>query len=84
MSFADDEAEGVAVVEIGNCWEAGGDGAHSTGCQITTGLLASFFGKIAGYPVAVLETECSSDGAIQCRFLLGNEEVMNYRWQETR
>jgi hypothetical protein len=48
------------------------------------GMLASFFGKLAGYPVSVMETECRSAGGDQCRFLLGNSEVMAYRWEKLR
>lgn len=83
VRFSQDEAEGVAVVDVQNCWEGDSSGTGS-GCQITTGLLAAFFGRIAGYPVAVLETECSGSGGAQCRFLVGNADVMNYRWQEIR
>ena len=84
VTFSPDDAEGVAVVDIANCWEATGRSSNGPGCHITTGLLAAFFGRIAGYPVAVLETECADDGGATCRFLLGNAEVMNYRWEETR
>jgi predicted hydrocarbon binding protein len=81
VTFSQDEAEGVAIVDIEDCWE--GPVAGDAGCQITTGLLASFFGRIAGYPVAVLETECCSSGASsRCRFLLGNDEVMAAKWEE--
>jgi predicted hydrocarbon binding protein len=80
VTFSQDETEGVAIVDIEDCWE--GPVAGDTGCQITTGLLASFFGRIAGYPVAVLETECCSAGSSRCRFLLGNSEVMAAKWEE--
>ena len=83
VAFSRDEAEGVAIVDIQNSWEGAGSDS-GTGCQITTGLLAAFFGKIAGYPVAVLEAECSGSSGTQCRFLLGNADVMNYKWQEMR
>jgi predicted hydrocarbon binding protein len=83
VSFSEDEAEGVAIVEITNCWEGGtGVSEDAPGCHVTTGLLASFFGKIAGYPVAVLETECCSSSGERCRFLMGNADVMNYKWEE--
>lgn len=82
VTFTPDDPEGVAVVDISNCWESGDGGAHGTGCQITTGLLAAFFGKIAGYPVAVLETECCDGDGSRCRFLVGNADVMSYKWQE--
>lgn len=80
VEFSQDEAEGVAMVDISSCWE--GEGGGDAGCQLTTGLLASFFGKIAGYPVAVLETECCMGSGSRCRFLLGNAEVMQYKWEE--
>jgi predicted hydrocarbon binding protein len=80
VTFSEDEAEGLAIIDIENCWE--GPVAGDSGCQITTGLLASFFGTIAGYPIAVLETECCSAGSSRCRFLLGNSEVMQAKWEE--
>ena len=80
VTFSQDEAEGVAIVDIEDCWE--GPVSGDTGCQITTGLLASFFGLVAGYPIAVLETECCSGGSSRCRFLLGNAEVMAAKWEE--
>jgi predicted hydrocarbon binding protein len=82
VTFTPDDAEGVAVIDIANCWESGNGSAQGTGCQITTGLLAAFFGRIAGYPVAVLETECCDGDGSQCRFLLGNADVMAYKWAE--
>jgi predicted hydrocarbon binding protein len=47
------------------------------GCHLTTGIFADFFGRLAGYPVAVLEVECRSAGDRRCRFLIGNADVMN-------
>jgi predicted hydrocarbon binding protein len=80
VNFSGDENEGVAVVDIEDCWE--GPVSGDTGCQITTGLLASFFGRVAGYPVAVLEVECCSGSSGRCRFLLGNADVMAAKWDE--
>lgn len=80
VTFTENEAEGTAIVDIEDCWE--GPVAGDTGCQVTTGLLASFFGGVAGYPIAVLETECCSSGSSRCRFLLGNPEVMTAKWEE--
>jgi len=74
--FTYDEDDDVAKVSVTDCWEA----ELGDGCHIYTGVLASFFGKVAGYPIAVLETSCSPDG--RCDFLLGNTEVMNYRWEQ--
>lgn len=82
VSFSEDEAEGVAIVDIVNCWEGGAEGAAGThGCHVTTGLLASFFGRIAGYPIAVLETECCEGQGTRCRFLMGNADVMQHHWE---
>ncbi len=82
VEFSQDEVDGVAVVDITDCWEGGTSG--SPGCHVTTGVLASFFGKIAGYPVAVLETECCSGGSSRCRFIMGNADMMNYKWEELK
>jgi predicted hydrocarbon binding protein len=79
VEFSHDEADGVAYVDITNCWEGGAGG--DAGCQLTTGLIASFFGRIAGYPVAVLETECCSGSESRCRFMLGNAETMQAKWE---
>jgi predicted hydrocarbon binding protein len=80
VEFTPEESEGVAYVDITNCWEGGAGG--DAGCQLTTGLIASFFGRIAGYPVAVLETECCSGASVRCRFMLGNSGTMRARWEE--
>lgn len=48
------------------------------GCYLTSGLLADFFGRIAGTPLAVMEVECRSMGSTRCRFLLGSTDVMQY------
>ncbi|MEP6507033.1 MAG: 4-vinyl reductase [Gemmatimonadales bacterium] len=83
VDFSHDAENGVAIVDISNCWEAAGnESADDPGCQLTTGMLASFFGKIAGFPVAVLETECSHGNHSRCRFLLGNSDAMNYQWSK--
>jgi len=88
VQFDSQEEDGVARLTIENCWEAdsgGAAGGHSTpSCHVTTGMLAAFFGRLAGYPVAVLEAECRSAGADRCRFLLGNSEVMTFRWEQLR
>ena len=79
LTFSQDESEGVAMIDVENCWESTGSDEEASGCHITTGVLAAFFGKVAGYPVSVMETECSEQG--HCRFVLGNAEVMQYRWE---
>jgi predicted hydrocarbon binding protein len=81
FTLTHDDVEGVAIVDIENCWE-GVASENAAGCQLTTGMLAAFFGQVAGFPVAVLETECCEGHASRCRFLMGNADVMNYKWQE--
>lgn len=51
-------------------------------CHFTTGMLAGFFGRLSEVPLAVLEVECRSAGADRCRFLLGNEDVMRFLYDE--
>lgn len=46
------------------------------GCYYTAGVLADFFGRLAGQPLAVMEVECRSMGASRCRFLVGSGETM--------
>jgi predicted hydrocarbon binding protein len=46
------------------------------GCYYTAGVLADFFGRLAGEPLAVMEVECRSMGTSRCRFLVGTGEVL--------
>ena len=82
VTLSHDDDEGVAIVDIEKCWEGTASAADAPGCHITTGLLAAFFGQIAGYPVAVLETECCEGNGSRCRFMMGNAEVMNHQWEK--
>ena len=82
VTLSKDDEEGVAIVDIASCWEGASGSGPVSGCHITTGLLAAFFGQVAGYPVAVLETECCEGDGSRCRFLMGNAEVMNYKWEQ--
>ncbi len=83
VEFRGNPDENVAAASVQNCWEADGSAeATAPSCHVTTGMLAAFFGRLAGYPVSVMETECSSMGAVKCRFLLGNSEVMASKWEE--
>lgn len=80
LTLSTDENEGIAVLDIDDCWEADAQ-SEGSGCQITTGVLAAFFGRVAGYPISVLETACSEDG--RCQFMLGNAETMQYQWEQS-
>lgn len=46
-------------------------------CHFSTGMLAGFFGELAGHPLAVLEVEPAVLVPGACRFLMGSEAVMN-------
>ena len=48
------------------------------GCYYTAGMLADFFGRLAGEPVAVMEVECRSIGGPRCRWLVGSGETMQH------
>src|SRR5207249_11885308 len=52
------------------------------GCYLSAGLLADFFGRVAGAQLAVMEVECRSMGSERCRFLLGTGEVMQRVYEE--
>lgn len=83
VTFTGREDDGVAEVGIVDCWESSGEAEGTMpGCHVTTGMLAAFFGRVAGYPVAVLETECRGSGGSRCCFAMGNADVMNYEWEK--
>jgi predicted hydrocarbon binding protein len=48
------------------------------GCYLSAGLLAEFFGRIAGSQLVSMEVECRSMGSARCRFLLGSAETMQH------
>jgi bacteriochlorophyll 4-vinyl reductase len=49
-------------------------------CHFTAGALAAFLSAQAGTAIAVLEVECRSSGAEQCRFAAGSTEVLAAAW----
>ena len=82
VEFDAKSEDGVASLVMDGCWEADPEANDDNpSCHITTGMLAAFFGQLAGYPVAVMETECRSSGGETCKFLLGNSEMMEYKWE---
>jgi predicted hydrocarbon binding protein len=75
--------EAVATLDSSDWGEADpGSRLAQPGCHLTTGMFASFFGKVADAPLAVLEVECRSAGADRCRFLIGNAQVMEHVYLE--
>ena len=85
VEFDPRQNDGIATMTIGDCWEVDrSSAAAGPSCHVTTGMLAAFFGRLAGYPVSVLETECGSTGAERCSFMLGNSAVMTFKWEDMR
>lgn len=71
--------DAVITLDSSNWAEADPSSAMQfPGCYLSSGLLADFFGRIAGTPLAVMEVECRSMGSQRCRFLLGSTETMQY------
>jgi predicted hydrocarbon binding protein len=52
------------------------------GCYYTSGMLADFFGRLAGEPVAAMEVECRSMGGERCRFLVGGNDTLQHIYDE--
>lgn len=52
------------------------------GCYLSAGMLADFFGRIAGNQLVAMEVECRSMGSTRCRFLLGSAETMQHLYEE--
>ena len=49
--------------------EAEAGTAEQPMCFYSAGMLADFFGRLSGEPVAVMEVECRSRNDVRCRFL---------------
>lgn len=81
-SFTFSSGTPVATIESPDWVEANGmAGMEQPCCHVGTGLLAAFFGRVGDQPLAVMEVECRSTGATQCRFLLGSADVMQAVWE---
>lgn len=51
------------------------------GCYLSAGMLADFFGRLAGSQLVAMEVECRSMGSERCRFLLGSAETMQHVYE---
>jgi predicted hydrocarbon binding protein len=73
----------VATVDS-NDWAEGNPAfpLEFPGCYYTSGVMADFFGRLAGEPVAVMEVECRSMGGERCRFLVGSGETLQKVYDE--
>lgn len=50
-------------------------------CYYSAGMLADFFGRVAGNALGCLEVECRTAGAARCRFLLASGDVIGHVYQ---
>jgi predicted hydrocarbon binding protein len=75
--------ESVATVDSGD-WAEGNPAfpLEFPGCYYTSGVMADFFGRLAGEPLAVMEVECRSMGGDRCRFLIGSGETLQHVYDE--
>jgi len=75
--------ESVATVDSSD-WAEGNPAfpLEFPGCYYTSGVMADFFGRLAGAPVAVMEVECRSMGGERCRFLVGSGETLQRVYDE--
>ena len=76
----------VSVSQLGNAalvldssdWaEAAPGSAQEPMCFFSSGMLADFFGRLSGEPVAVMEVECRSRNDARCRFLSASPDTLN-------
>ncbi len=75
--------DGVATIDSSDWAESDpSQPLEFPGCYYTSGVLADFFGRLAGEPLAVMEVECRSMGASRCRFLVGTGEMMQKVYDE--
>ena len=53
-------------------------GMQYPGCYFSAGMLADFFGRVAGAQLVAMEVECRSVGHERCRFLLASAETIQH------
>jgi predicted hydrocarbon binding protein len=75
---------GAAALAIDSAdWaEAEPGSAESPMCFFSAGMLADFFGRLSGEPVAVMEVECRSQGDARCRFLSASPDTLNVVYEQ--
>jgi len=70
-------SEAVVALDSNDWAEATAEGGSQYPCcHLSSGLLADFFGRLAGETVAVMEVECRSRGDEACRFLMGSPDTL--------
>jgi len=75
--------DGVATIDSPDWAESDPDyPLDFPGCYYSSGMLADFFGRLAGEPLAAMEVECRSMGAPRCRFLVGSADLLQHIYDE--
>jgi|SRR5689334_21012400 len=70
------------VVDSSDWAEAEPGSADTPMCFFSSGMLADFFGRLSGEPVAVMEVECRSKSDQRCRFLSAAPDTLNAVYEE--
>ena len=71
--------ESAMAVDSPDWMEANpGGGLQYPGCYFSAGMLADFFGRLAGAQLVAMEVECRSVGHERCRFLLASAETIQH------
>lgn len=74
--------QAALVLDSGDWAEADPGSAQMPMCFFTSGLLADFFGRLSGEPVAVMEVECRSQNDARCRFLSASPNTLNTVYEQ--
>jgi predicted hydrocarbon binding protein len=72
---------GDSVLTFDSADWAEGDPASAMqfpGCYLSSGMLADFFGRLAGAQLVSMEVECRSMGHEHCKFILGSAETIQH------
>jgi predicted hydrocarbon binding protein len=69
-------SDAVVALDSSDWAEASTEGSQYPSCHVSSGLLADFFGRLAGETVAVMEVECRTRGDAGCRFLMGSPDTL--------
>jgi predicted hydrocarbon binding protein len=74
---------GAALAIDSSDWaEAEPGTAQMPMCFFSSGMLADFFGRLSGEPVAVMEVECRSRHDPRCRFLSAAPDTLNVVYEQ--
>ena len=73
--------DAVVTLDSSDWWEDEQQGDAHGGCDLTVGVLASFFGRVASQPLSVLQVEYRAAGDARSRFLLGSAEVLEHVYE---